>query len=689
MTQPHATNQSWRTGAAAAGWLIVFISVVDLSGREVARQSLLRNAAGLSLGAWPVVLVAAAGALLAALAHHPSSRLRRAPLLFALLFAAGVALQLNLGARLQSDGFYYYAYLRSLAFDRDVNFMNDYRLLGLGDKPYLFEPTITGHAHSAWTIGPAIVWAPFFTGGHVVASRLGRTNPNVSADGISFPYRQAVCLAGLFYGLLGSWFCFRIAARLHTRRIAAFATVIIITGSFMLWYLIKEPSMTHAPSMAGAAAFIWAWLATRDNRRTWQWAALGALAGVIGLIRWQNVLFALLPACDSLIAVIRAWRRSDRQAFMAAVRDGVLFTICATLAFLPQMLAWRAIYGSWLALSPVGPQIRWGDPHIADVLWSSRNGLLSWSPALYAGALGLAIFAWRNRAVGVPMLLALAAMTYFNSAIQDWWGSDGFGGRRFDGTIPLFCIGAATFFSVVARAVERHPLRALAAAGAALVLWNLTLMSAAQKGVFRIGDIVSFGDTMPAQAREFHAWFGNPFTYPTSVLFALRNGVSPGRYDLLSANRFLSDPKRQYGIIDIGGADTWALGAGWHAPERDGPVTFRWADRAAHVLVPLDRAAHLRVQIRSRGLGFPGSPAQTLTVVVNGHPQPGIPVNTGWETGELLVDRTHWRAGVNRLELQFAWAARPIDVGLGGDGRSLAAQIDYLRVQVEAVPAGR
>ena len=64
-------------------------------------------------------------------------------------------MQLLLGARLQSDGFYYFAYLRSLSFDRDVNFLNDYRMLGLTDKPYLFEPTVTGHAPSAWTIGRA------------------------------------------------------------------------------------------------------------------------------------------------------------------------------------------------------------------------------------------------------------------------------------------------------------------------------------------------------------------------------------------------------------------------------------------------------------------------------------------------------------------------------------------------------
>ena len=64
---------------------------------------------------------------------------------FAALFASGVAVQWQMNARLQSDAFYYFAYLRSIAFDRDVDFTNDYPLLGLSDKAYLWQPpTATG-----------------------------------------------------------------------------------------------------------------------------------------------------------------------------------------------------------------------------------------------------------------------------------------------------------------------------------------------------------------------------------------------------------------------------------------------------------------------------------------------------------------------------------------------------------------
>ena len=632
------------------------------------------------------MLVLAAGvaaAIVFALGPRPRRGLASGiALLFAVLFTAGVAVQIQLGARLQSDGFYYFAYLRSMAFDRDVELSNDYRLLGLGDKAHLFQLTPTKHAQSAWTVGPAILWAPFFAAGHLVARDLGQRDPNVTATGISFPYRQAVCIAGLFYGLLGCWFAFRFAGCLIDRRVAAAATATTIAGSFMLWYLLKEPSMTHAPSMALVAGFAWAWLATRERRSTAQWAMLGLVAGLMTLVRWQNAIFAVLPACDAVMAAAGSWRRADRPGLRDVIVKGAIFTTVAALAFLPQMLAWKAIYGSWLAVSPVGPQIRFGDPHVVDILWSARNGLFSTSPVLAVAAAGLLLFTTARPAVGLPMLLAVGAMTYFNACIQDWWGSDGYGGRRFDGTLPFLGVGLGYLAIVAHDIVRRVPGVALAAAAAMLVMWNVTQLAVAQAGIVRIGEATSFGHTMAAQAAQFHRWFGNPFTYPVSLVYALRNGVSPGRYDLLAANEFLGDPLRPYGRLDLGSADDWFIEAGWHQPEREGAVTFRWAAVEAGLLLPLDHPALLRLQVRLHAFAFPGAPEQSLIVAVNGREHGPVRVESGWHTAELEVPRDSWRAGANRIQLRFAWAKSPADAGLGGDSRVLAAALDYVRVAV-------
>jgi hypothetical protein len=197
------------------------------------------------------------------------------------------------------------------------------------------------------------------------------------------------------------------------------------------------------------------------------------------------------------------------------------------------MLAWQAMYGSLIARSPVGPQIRWTDPHVVDILWSARNGLFSTAPVLYLAALGLVVFALRSPSAGLPMVAAALVMIYFNACIQDWWGSAGFGGRRFDGLIPVFALGLAAFIDAAAGIVRRHATAAITVALAAAAVWNLALMGAAQAGAVRIGETVPFDRAWASQARVVHDWFGNPFTYPASLVFALRNGVSPGDYDLL------------------------------------------------------------------------------------------------------------------------------------------------------------
>jgi hypothetical protein len=598
-------------------------------------------------------------------------------------FAAGLFAQLQLGARLQSDGFYYFSYLRSLWFDGDVNLANDYRLLGLtaSQHQFLYTPTPTGHAQTAWAIGPAIAWSPFFAAGHVVAKGLNARGHEVAVDGTSYPYRQAICVAGLFYGLLGAWCCWRLARLFFGPAVAAGATLVTMAGSFMAWYLVKEPSMSHAPSMAAVAAFVWAWAATGGMAvnaagnpaalSLRRWALLGAGAGLMMAIRWQNVLFVLLPATELFV-----YRRNARPLLKAAL----VFGFGALAGFAPQMLAWQAIYGRPLAVSPVGPRLFWTDPRIVDVLWSSRNGLFALSPALYAAAIGLFLFVRVNRRLGLASIAIGLLMTYLNASVEDWWGGAGFGGRRFDSLVPLFVLGLAALFAWFHALAARRPAIVTGAIFAALLLWNLTFMALAAGGRFRIGQPLAFAPVAGGQAAVLHRWFGHPSSWPVNLAFAAWYGVEPWRYDILGPGRFLGDPSRPYGRIDVGAGDTPFLRGGWHAQEQDGARSFRWATRQAGVLVPLDHTATLRLQIALQPFGYPGAPPQHLTVVVNGHSQPPAALPPGWNVIEMTVNDDLWRPGVNDVVLQFAWAARPADVGLGDDGRNFAAQVDYIRI---------
>jgi len=636
---------------ASLAWLGLAAAAADLIARPIARTALFGNPQ-LDQVAAAGVLGAAAAVSLLLLVRGPRLRVFT---IFAALFVAGLYAQRLAGARLQSDGFYYFAYLRSIAFDRDVNFLNDYELIGLGDKRHLFTPTPTGHAQSAWTIGPAIAWSPFFGAAHLVALPLSRTRPNVSADGTSYPYRQAVCIAGLFYGLLGSYFTWRLSLLFSAKRVAAAATALAVGGSFMLWYIVCEPSMTHAPAMASVAGFAWLWAATLWRRTTWQWMALGVLGGLMADIRWQSAIYGLLPLVEAGTLAWRAVRGGDRAALRRLAADAAAGSAAFVAGFLPQMLAWKAIYGTYLAVSPIGPEIRFNDPHWADVLWSSRNGLFSTSPILIIGAIGLAILARRHRAVGVAFALSCALMVLFNSMIQDWWSSAAFGGRRFDGAVPFLAVGVAMAIDAGRRAVASRPLIPAAVLLAVAVIWNASLASVVRADGFETTTPNDFGAVAGAQWRSLHARFGYPFSMPANLWFAWRNRVSPAAYDLLEPNRFFNDPIAPVGQIDFGGPrDALFAGEGFFAAAVDGSVSYRPAAPVAEILFPIGRTAPFKLMLRLRAPQIDGGSRQHVVVAVNGTDCGGFTLGAAWQTFACEVPAGLMRPTLNRIVLTAA-----------------------------------
>jgi hypothetical protein len=670
--------------AAWPAWLTVaclLACATEIGGRQVIRQSILHNLTGAAAPSAGAVLGLAVTAALLCLGwlwrRREATASRAVALALAALFVAGLATEQRLGARLQSDGFFYFAFLRSIVNDHDVNLTNDYQLIGIGGE-WLKTPTATGYAQTAWSVGPAIVWMPFYAVGDAGARYLSSHGVNVAIDGSPYPYRQAICIAGLFYGLLGFWFSYRLAARFFRPGTAALAAAAMGFGSFMLWYLVKEPTMSHATSMCAVAAFIYGWAVTRDGRKAWQWAALGLLGGLMLAIRWQNLVFMIFPAWDALARLAAGPGTAERRTALA---HGALFAGAAFLTFLPQLVAWNSIYGSPLAVSPLSPRMLWLSPDVAGMLWSSRNGLFATSPITYLAAIGLVVWAFRNRAYGWLALAAFGLAVYVNASVEDWWGGAAVGPRRFDGTVPLLVLGLAAAIEALQRWLARRPLVAVTALLGALVLWNVTAMAAALAGRFGGSVPQSFTDLSVDQARTLNRWFGHPFSYPANLIYALRQGVAPWRYDYF-AFPMLGDPSQPYGRVDIGSRDEFYVTDGWYLPETDADgATFRWSTARAEVLLPLDHPSPLTVQLRVRPFAHPGA-ASSLAVRVNGRAFGPFPLSPDWQRLEFPTGPEAWKAGVNRIELVWPGAAVPASVGMGGDTRELGGSVDYLRIQV-------
>ncbi|MBI2840851.1 MAG: hypothetical protein HYX75_21245 [Acidobacteria bacterium] len=156
------------------------------------------------------------------------------------------------------DGLCYYAYLRSAALHGDLDFTDEFGDYSFG-TPGLPDPrlkTATGLVGNPFSIGPAILWAPFFTLGHSIALLRGHTT-----DGYSKPYVDAVIPGTELYALLGLTLCVATIRLLVPGSAATFAVIGLWLASPLTEYFRHEGSMSHAHSdFAGLNYVLWlAW----------------------------------------------------------------------------------------------------------------------------------------------------------------------------------------------------------------------------------------------------------------------------------------------------------------------------------------------------------------------------------------------------------------------------------------------
>ncbi|MEI6633234.1 MAG: hypothetical protein WCP22_05365 [Chlamydiota bacterium] len=366
---------------------------------------------------------------------------------------------------IHGDGARLYAWLRSAFFDGNLDTANElshYFNYPGSREPVELRRTATGHAWNHTPVGCAVLWAPFFALGHATAVRMHAAVPGVAADGYSPPYAFAVALGTHAYCFLGVLLLFSICARFYSPFSSFLAVITVWLASFLPAYLFLYPSMSHALSFFSVCLFLWLWLGTRERGGALRWSLLGLAAGLMGLVRTQNLIFLLVP----LAGMAAELRRGEAGR---AAAGAVLMSACAALAFFPQAYAWKVSCGSWLTIPQGGEFLHWGRPAVARVLFSSRHGLFSWSPALILGAVGFPLFARRERLLGWSLLAVFAIQLYLNSIADDWWAGTGFGARRFDNCLPLFGLGLAALYD---RLRSRRLGRLAAILAGVFIAWN-------------------------------------------------------------------------------------------------------------------------------------------------------------------------------------------------------------------------
>jgi hypothetical protein len=558
----------------------------------------------------------------------------------AALLALAWAVAAIVGPDMPADSWNYFAWLHSMGFDADLDLRNQWVALGLNrwTNPGLSNP---------FSIGPALTWSPFYLLAHAWVAIGPLLGHDVHApDGLSAPYVRAAALGTLAALVLSGAWLTRSLARLLDSRTAALAVSAAVLGSPVAYYALLAPGMSHGLACAAAATTLALWLETREAPTPARWALLGASLGWLALCRWQAAVFGLLPATLAL----EQWRQGRLRGRWLLAAGA-----CFAAALLPQLVAWRAIYGRFVTLPQGSGYLDWSSPRLLDVLVSADHGLLL-TPVVPLGLLGLVLRGVVPATLRYSGLVVFAMVAWTNGSVSDASGSDAVGARRFAFLVPLAAVGLLELLRRAADLLRRHPLLAPAIGLGGLVLWNLGLVRMAADGHYRETP-VPLEDLAGDQARTLRE-------LTEAVAGSL--GGPPARalvYKML-VGEYLYQARHLDGTLNLARLPESELAGGWSEPHRrpEGPG-FRWAYHPEACLrLPFETPIDLRLAITGRAPA--GTQPQTLELRMNGVRIGAARLGRDWEVLRFEAPARFLIPGENRLCLSFDHAL-PSESGRG------------------------
>ncbi len=421
-----------------------------------------------------------------------------AAIFFVFLIVYGASIFLipkRYGRLIVGDGIYYYVYVRSAVLDGDLDFLNDYTIYQsfntedpIKKKEMLERKTPIGMAANFFSVGPAVLWSPLFIASHFIATVLGQ-----ASDGFSFWYEAPILFLSIAYGFIGILLIDRVVAGMFSR-FAAFVSILSIwLATNVVYYMGVSPSASHVLSLFTSALFVYLWwrksphpspLPEGEGVRTRRdWFVWGLSAGLMALVRWQDILIAVLalfewvktttdspqPITDNRLLITDYRASPIVRRLPSAVVNGLLFLAGLFLAFLPQMFAWQMLYGSPLTAPQGGGFFQVLHPEMLNVWFSTKRGLFAWSPILIFAVIGFVPLYQKNRLLGAAAIVIFVSESYVNSIVNDWWGGEAFGARRFISLMPFFALGLAAFIDYARARVSQT---ILLVALAAFIVWN-------------------------------------------------------------------------------------------------------------------------------------------------------------------------------------------------------------------------
>ena len=347
---------------------------------------------------------------------------------------------------IESDAKGYYAYLPAVFIYNDLNFgFKD----SIEDKKYkqnhLFYEyrslTQNGKFINKYYSGTALAQLPFFLVAHALTILNGG-----DADGYSKYYMLSICVAAIFYCLLGVWFMVKLLRLIDiSEGLIALLILILTFGTHLFIYTISEGGMSHIYSFALISAFIYyskIFFITSNGGKLLP--ILGFLLGFIILCRPINglVIFSWLALSKdfkglkiNIAALFAKWKYSL-----------IALIICLSIIFI-QLFIYKISAGQFWLYSYENEGFDFSKPEIMNILFSYKKGLFLYTPIIFLSFLS-SLFLLKSRSYfSVSWLLFFALLTIVFSSWWVWFYGGSFSSRVYVEYLSLLLLPLAIFMN--------------------------------------------------------------------------------------------------------------------------------------------------------------------------------------------------------------------------------------------------
>lgn len=303
--------------------------------------------------------------------------------------------------------------------------------------------TLPDGAHvPKYTLGLAVLWAPWFLIGHLFAHVSG-----APLDGYSEPYQSAVLTGMMLYLLCGLLVLSKLLISLFNEAVASITLVLLVIATNLPDQVIGGATMPHLPLFCLYAFIV---LLTREwslDRTPQKALALALPMGLAILIRPSEAVCLLIPLLwgpegEPANPFKRFWRLRWQWGAIIAV----LFLIGSL-----QFLYWHAATGHWFVdtYTNAGEGFDLLGPHTRKFLFSFRKGWFVYTPLMLLATGGIFLLRRHAKASFLPVLCFFLANLYLLSSWTCWWYAESFGSRAMVGSYAVMTLPLAALIARV------------------------------------------------------------------------------------------------------------------------------------------------------------------------------------------------------------------------------------------------